>query len=185
MLIARLNRGPDRIQAMGFSVCDGELCFRGIKVGMDWKNAQRLSLGTEKLCDARIFDIGDPLKRANIGVWPSDDKTTVQEIMFAGSHQYHGLTAADLLQYFGYPCHVILKGDKTGIFGAVLAYPKLIAGVFLKGTRISMDSQVYQIRIVATEKLQQCPKDPMHEADPWLGFTSIDVYIAGYRRALR
>jgi hypothetical protein len=151
---------------------------------MNWKEAQRLSLGTETLYDARIFNIGVPLKRANIGVWPSDDKTTVQEIIFAGSRQYHGLTAADLLQHFGYPCHLILKGDKSGIFGAVFAYPKLIAGVFLKGTRLSLDSPVYEIRVVTTEKTLACPKGPMHEADPWLGFTSIDVYLAVYRRAL-
>jgi hypothetical protein len=39
-LLVRLNREPGPLQALGFDVCDGEPCFRGIKVGTGWKEAK-------------------------------------------------------------------------------------------------------------------------------------------------
>src|SRR5262245_22764828 len=39
VLIGRSNHAPSRLEALGFDVCASEPCFRGIKVGTDWKTA--------------------------------------------------------------------------------------------------------------------------------------------------
>jgi hypothetical protein len=41
VVTVRLNRTPDRLQTLGFDVCDGEPCFRGITLGMAWEEVRR------------------------------------------------------------------------------------------------------------------------------------------------
>jgi hypothetical protein len=50
-LVVRLNREPGPLEALGFDACDGEPCFRSIKVGMDWVEAsQRLPMAITHFC---------------------------------------------------------------------------------------------------------------------------------------
>src|ERR1041385_3523867 len=42
IVLGRLNGAPDKLQALGLGMCDGEPCFRGIKVGTDWASVLAL-----------------------------------------------------------------------------------------------------------------------------------------------
>src|SRR5947209_1308196 len=37
VMLSRADSGPDTLQQIGFDVCGGEPCFRGIKAGADWR----------------------------------------------------------------------------------------------------------------------------------------------------
>jgi hypothetical protein len=42
VVLVRLNPAPSTLQQIGFGVCDGELCFRGVKIGMNWNQASAM-----------------------------------------------------------------------------------------------------------------------------------------------
>src|SRR5258707_15320662 len=70
--MGRLNPAPDVLQTLGFAVCDGDPCFRGIKVGMTWDDAQRNW--------PPASGVNDPSNNYTMAIVPSGDGKIVWQI---------------------------------------------------------------------------------------------------------
>src|SRR5437762_2570935 len=72
IVVGRLNPAPDVLQTLGFSMCEGDPCYRGIKPSMDWNEAisQWPTVGT----------VSDPSDTYVISLIPSDDEKVVRGI---------------------------------------------------------------------------------------------------------
>jgi hypothetical protein len=106
IVVARANRGPDRLQAMGFGLCDGEPCWRGLKPGTDWQKTQHvLPEVTESSSPITVTFKGID-EYVTILVYSSRDKKTVSSIILVADLASSPPTVADLVQYLGYPCAV-------------------------------------------------------------------------------
>jgi hypothetical protein len=182
--IMRANAGQDKLQAFGFEMCNGEPCFRGIKVGMPWSEALRLSQDATEVGPPIVFDFSKVGEGVDVAIYPSDNKKAVEAIILATSRTYYRLLAKDIVQHFGNPCRVELKGDRNGVYGAELVYPRLKAGVLLQEFRIATDSKVWAITIKNYYESDACFGPPELQVDSWHGFTSVDMYVAPHRRAL-
>jgi hypothetical protein len=181
--IVRANGGQDRLQAMGFGVCDGEPCFRGIRVGMPWSEAQRLSLDATESGPPIDFVIDENGKNTPVSVYPSDDGKTVLGIVLNVRSLYPPLSAADIVLHYGYPCRVEYIASSTG-GGAILVFPKLKSSINLPDFRLSLDSSVAAIPISESRDSNPCSDGKREERGPWRGFTSAEVYLARNRSAL-
>jgi hypothetical protein len=94
------------------------------------------------------------------------------------------LTAADLVQHFGYPCGVQVIPDDSGINQVVLIYPQIQARIFLETQGLSLDSRFKAIEIWdESNQVNFCTDRTNDEFNgSWRGFTSVDVYLTRNRR---
>src|SRR5690349_14753717 len=75
--VGRLDQSPTRLQLLGIDICDGQPCYRGIKVGADW--AKTLKMFPEGIMNQNDFnDQLDPVTQLAFG--PSADNQTVDVI---------------------------------------------------------------------------------------------------------
>jgi hypothetical protein len=189
--IVRAQGGLDRLQAMGFGVCEGEPCFRGIKVGMDWAAARRLrSESSGKVAEDSPLLIFVPDKNTGnaIVVNPTEDGKTVSSITFeSNSSPTSWPSAADVIQRFGYPCGVFIAAwNEDGTGGIFLIYPKMTTYIAVQDSRLSLDSPSWSLIIQERNSAYiSCLASSKEYKGPWYGFTLLkDVYRARNRRAL-
>jgi hypothetical protein len=186
--IVRANGGQDRLQAMGFGVCDGEPCFRGIKVGVSWNEAERLSQDAIQIGPPMVFILSDINEGLEVVIHPSEDGKTAEWITLTAYSPTAGmqLSAAELVLHFGYPCGVHVLVDDNGIRGIVLIYPQIQARVYAEAQGLSLHSPFRSIDIWnGSNQLDFCKVKTNQEVDgPWRGFTSVDMYLARNRRDL-
>jgi hypothetical protein len=182
--IVRANGGPGRMGAMGFGVCDGGTCFRGIKVGMSWSETARLIPDATEIGPPIIFNFGSADEALIVLVYPSDDGKTVWGIVLEGNSLNSRLSAGDVVQHFGYPCRVELSADYIG-GAAMLVYPHHMSSLFVDDFRLSAESSVWAIAISEPIGSDPCSRAQKEQSGPWRGFTSGDVYFARNRRDLR
>jgi hypothetical protein len=133
-LLVRLNREPGPLQALGFDMCDGEPCWRGIKPGTDWEEARSripdlviddvperrykatLALTiplpepvivTEK-DGSRVEKLGGPVPRPKpLYLVADQDGKTVEALWFERLHlEPHSVTLGNVVAKYGPPCKV-------------------------------------------------------------------------------
>jgi hypothetical protein len=121
LLIARESPAPGRLQGLGFGMCDGEPCFRGIKVGMDWGEARRLVPDVTASRSGITFSFEGIDEHVTVFVSPSRDKKTVSSIRLEADLSSSPPSVADLVQYLGYPCAV----KPGGLSWTTLLYPRV------------------------------------------------------------
>jgi hypothetical protein len=184
VLVARANGGQDRLQAMGFGACDGEPCFRGIKVGMRWSEAKRVSPDASEIGLPIVVNFDGMDETVVVYNYSSGDGKTVLGTILETNSFNTRLSVADAVRHFGPPCRVELDNDYLGRSGAVLIYPRLKSRVFVVGFRFSLDSTLYMINISEPIDTDPCSGVESEYSGPWRGFTSGEVYLARNRRAL-
>jgi hypothetical protein len=182
--IGRASGGQGKLQAMGFGVCEGKPCFRGIKVGMSWRETARLMPDATEIGPPIIFNFGSADEAVIVLVYPSDDGKTVWGIVLEGNSLNSRLSAGDVVQQFGYPCRIELSADYIG-GAAMLVYPHHMSSLFVNDFRLSADSSVWAIAISEPIGSDPCSRAQKEQSGPWRGFTSGDVYFARNRRELR
>jgi hypothetical protein len=198
VVIARASAGPDRLAALGFGVCDGEPCFRGIKPGMSWEETRH------RLPDAiesREFRVHLELSVNkdgidSVGIWPSEDAKTVAAII-PTAKDYMPFTPGDVMLRYGPPCSVyIFYADSIpGVMR--LIYPNIDIAVHIRigdyfnpqqppEFRLQVGSPVWEILIVKESSFGTCDTPISEGYGPefglWHGFTSPYVYGTRTRR---
>jgi hypothetical protein len=181
--IVRANGGQDRLAALGFGVCDGEPCFRGLKVGMDWSETQRLIPEATKIGPPITFVFNDGDEKVAVLIYPSSDEKTVWWINLETSPLSSGISAADTIQRFGFPCGVMLDLD-PGFSPFLLIYRNTMAEFKLQPMRLSLESPIGALQIRAPDSPVVCPTYTHMAYGPWYGFTSMEVYLARNRRMM-
>jgi hypothetical protein len=194
ILIARANPAPDRLQALGFDVCDGEPCWRGIKLGMEWQQAKRLLPEaieqTERLPYHLTLFVRNPGLQ-KIKIWTGRDGKTVEAIT-ASPEEYDEtlppfIMAGDAVVHYGLPCRVESAFHPDGSMGQLqLIYPKVLVLTIYpqQSMRLRVDSAV-DLLITGNEegyRMVGCDDSVGHQIHPWYGFTSGRVYELRTRR---
>jgi hypothetical protein len=203
IVVARISRAPGPLQAFGFDVCDGEPCFWGIRLGMDWQTVQAKT--TE---DQQLFSNLVEFEIENHVIAVRQDKGTVSQIKLSTRNsgtRAGRLTVGAIIAQYGPPCAVkINEIDKRKwefsypnslvemilIPGPEELGPALrkfgVPNSFIKNAiteprlRLHMDLPVQTFTVHATK---QCKV--VHNAlnGAWRGLTTSDIYQALYRRS--
>lgn len=191
VLIARANRAPDRLQAIGFDVCEGDLCFRGIKRGMAWEQARNRIPEAFPANNALVIPI---LESANVYIISSRNKAQVENIATVGIQQIaRPLSAGEIVARYGAPCYLVFHRNASSEIQ--MHYPNLVISlnaeiapsyVTIAYYRVELSTIVYSIQVSRGRYPNPCGNgayDSDNESGgPWYGFTSNDVYRARFRR---
>lgn len=123
--LARSDGTPTRLQALGFAICDGGPCFRGIKPGASLATAQKLFPDAVMSYDGlQMNNVGD---LPTVIFHPSTDNATIESIWLP-SFEFdppQPFTLADVIVQYGSPCHVVMYYGDTGPYFLDVIYPKM------------------------------------------------------------
>jgi hypothetical protein len=189
--IGRLDHTPDALQVLGFDVCDGEACFRGVKPGMPWTKAQ------EKFPNALVWPralgfLLSPEILADVMVTQSEDGATVDSI-FGPTHQVElpRIELGTIVARYGAPCRVVL--GYTNVYDTDtptrmgLIYPTFTVQVsfepitkanaqFVRSNyRLQSNMPIEAFRIYKPDPSNTCvSRLPFFGS--WYGFTLFEIY---------
>jgi hypothetical protein len=184
--IVRVNGGQDRLQAMGFGVCDGEPCWQGIRVGMDWEEAERLGHDAVQIRPRMYFGFSTVTESINVQIDPTENGKSVLGIALEVSSiaPQLSITTADIIRLFGSPCLIAMYDDFPDIQYSMFIYPQLQAGFYLRSSRLQLDSPVGWVTISKPTEPNACMDRKRDQNSSWRGFTTVQIYSARNRRAL-
>ena len=195
-LVGRLDHSPSKLQDLGFGQCNGEACFRGIKLGTDWATAQEIlpkavtSGGTLEL----PINVENILTiRLSSG---TESSRTVQfmgvDLAEPGSSQLSATNAGAIVSEYGAPCRLQLYYGYGVSRVMLFIYPTLTVFVDVPnrkpypGTdfRLQPSSPVVGFWITGTNGGARCQNATTEYVGTWQGFASADVYHARYLHEL-
>jgi hypothetical protein len=189
--IGRLDHSPDALQALGFDVCDGEPCFRGVKPGMDWAQAQQLVSGTF-ITENTLYV---PLNEASdIMVGRSQDGKTVERIISPSGSGSPTIDLGTVLLRYGRPCRMILEqtdaADQIDVpYRVYLFYPTLTVLVIFEHAypvvrsnyRLKSNTPI-QFWVAKPDPDKWCDMPDSSFIGAWYGFTSFENYEDQFQR---
>jgi hypothetical protein len=192
VLVARAGDTRDTLRELGFDLCGGEPCWRGLKPGMPWNNVKGMQLAT--FTDPRSPNLNYVQWHTNsaVVVFASSDMSVVERVFTATYSPPYRLpiTAGQIVAQYGPPCRV---EETYGTNGSALRliYPAITAVVPFNGSfqngyaYVTPDSP---LTFFYLWKAQQdlCPSGPRVTPGAWYGdwqgFATYDVYhIRSYR----
>jgi hypothetical protein len=186
-LLVRLNREPGPLEALGFDVCDGEPCFRGIKAGMNWEEAKRHLPNAEHVEDDpnhMTLSLGTP-EFLNITVQRSNDGLV--ENVYAGETnrmKWPFIRAGDVILLYGSPCRVTVVHKGEIFLTATLIYPNQVFELRLYD-RFGADTPIAGLKIARLYAGKSFCDVPLDQYEyPYYGFALAKVYEAPNRRSL-
>src|SRR5688572_23445239 len=112
VVIARVNRSPNRLQALGFDVCEGEPCWRGIRPGMDWETVRNMfpnaRIGT--YAEGQPYLMIDTASEDSSHAYVYSDGASVGRIVFWRDHFPLLITPGEIVARYGSPRCLVLGG---------------------------------------------------------------------------
>jgi hypothetical protein len=188
--LGRLDHTPTTLQTLGFDKCDGDLCFRGLKPGMDWAKAQPL-LTEGKWTGSRLDLIVNSNGINQIQIAPSSDDKFIDRIGFYSGSFNDPLpfTVGNIVAQYGPPCRISLDYSDRGAV-MYLIYPMLeiradlIVNNVYQAARLQVNSTSVAFTITTNSDTHITCSTPqiISGIGPWHGFTSMEIY---YERSLR
>jgi hypothetical protein len=191
-LLVRLNREPGPLQALGFDVCDGEPCFLGIKVGMDWSEAVNILPDSLTGYGVLVPPVSVPALEGLV-IRPSQDGTQVEEIRHFNVARRTGypITLGAMVELYGPPCRVFWN-DLEGVSPRVhMIYPGMEIKFDIPPLstlsaqpryRVELNMSAYEL-LIRTSNDATC-KMIAPDFGRWHGFASADTYLARNWRVL-
>jgi hypothetical protein len=192
--IAQVNTASDRLETLGFDVCDREACFRGIKLRMEWLKVQAQHLEAEKRDEHTIIYAVKGVTVRGIALTATPDLREVQSIhIFDDLAMFLPITAGEGVARYGLPCKVLVSYIRTANRSKTrvmyLEYPTLLAvAVTDPYDRLRPDAPLTAFSISRNYSGTSCKviiyPDSSEELWPssWRGFASTKLYLADYRR---
>lgn len=189
--IARLNRTPDTLQALGFDVCDGEPCFRGIKPGTDWAKVQSLLPTVVRERSFLVLPVNAEGIKSVVFERGTDGERTVGLIALTSAkpQKEYPFTPGAMISRFGPPCRVQFFEIDNLLMAVYLVYPTMVVTFPNWASsnrqpspdfRFRLDTPAYEfwIKMGSPETCQLATE----RFGTWQGFTTASVYYARYRR---
>jgi hypothetical protein len=187
VVLVRLNSAPSKLQQIGFAVCDGEPCFRGIKLGAKLEQVRQLFPDAVEETDRVEIPLGDAhiiIKVDDSGVY------RVQASKSFNADHAPLVRAGEFIALYGSPCSVVFVDEDARFPLLGLVYPELLV---VLGELSSPDNPVdFRLRPdqdtasfqIDTNFGWKCSdtSDPRQSA--WHGFTSVEIYRARFARAV-
>jgi hypothetical protein len=189
IMIGRRNAPPGDLQQLGFEDCDGDLCFRGLKLGMvwdqtGWKETQRLFV--------------DPWA-GDYGITPIQGVSAANVITLKGITVTSGLsrkplpvTLGALVARLGSPCRVAFNfyTNTSQVESIQLWFSTLTVAIRLARSTdvpLRLDTATDSLLIsrhgfLSQEGANRCAEPPDQFIQNWQGFTFVQVYQTRSRR---
>jgi hypothetical protein len=128
VVVARVARPPDRLQALGFEVCDGEPCWRGVKPGMAWATVRVMfpngRVGTSVLGQPHLMIDIDSAESSHAYIY--SDGATIERIVIWRDHFPLPVTPGEIVARYGSPRCVVIGGfNSVPIFDSTMLYATL------------------------------------------------------------
>lgn len=192
VLIARANSAPNRLQALGFDLCGGNPCFRGIKPGAVWTEVSRLLPNVVSAFPMLEFPI-NRVDNTSAVFYPSRNGKVVETIeLKLGIGLQHGLTIGDVVARLGQPCRIVFFAGTRGGTIANVTFPGVTLNVFVPMSeagiyRLRHDLPINIVWLASNDLARafcNCDQDEaaFQDCNPWNGFTSMAVYHARIKR---
>jgi len=179
--IGKLDRAPDTLQTLGFDLCDGEPCFRGIKPGMSWAEARRQYPHALVSKGELLLPLND-LDDTELIVRQSADGLTVQSLSILSTREHSFVPA---LVQGNPPCRILLFGGPPR--AATLVYPHIGVGIVFVGNTADPYLNRIKIKLYARTVVIHNSKDAClfpvdNYTGIWHGFASMRTYLNRFRR---
>jgi hypothetical protein len=193
-LAGRLDPAPNRLETLGFGLCDGEACYNHIKLGIDWRTV--LDLFPDAFPTSASLEHHIDAGKIRSILLSNVDSDVLQFITIVRADLYNprllSTTAGDIVAQYGAPCRVVLKGTDGTRNMMLLIYPTLTVHVWVvirdQDNRASYwllpDSPVWNVWIMRAKEYGTCSDPTQEDRGAWHGFTSRDIYLARYARVL-
>jgi hypothetical protein len=181
----------DPLQAVGFTMCDGDPCFRGIKPGTDWAAVQETFPVTE---DIPYFD--HPIGTDNVhhvSIIAADETEKVTDIVVERETRTNPLpfTIGNIITRYGPPCRIYFNyTNATALQSMLMLYPSLTVSIVPNtpnnpsAFRFHSEVPADEFAITSGNADGTCDTPTTRDFGPWQGFTSLDIYRDRYLRAV-
>ena len=192
--LGRADSNPTALQRLGLTLCGGEACFRGIRVGTDWQTVRRLvPEAVERFGSYELPLRADTLRNVRIGVEVPGVNVQFVKIESADVAQplrLSSITAGAIVAQYGAPCRLYLTYVGVNPFQMTLIYPTLSVSAYLipdspsgsVGFRLRPDSPLGNFSITKLTYYGDCEHVVPAIGGVWHGFTSSEVYRALFQR---
>lgn len=196
LLVGRRNAGLPVLRTLGFDVCEGKPCYKGIRPGMEWASAQR------QLASNRSGNSGTPGTAASVTVNASDvassnvpiddvqlyseGSTMVKAIAVEGlTEQGLPITIGAIIAQYGTPCRLDWYGNDYGPNRVFINYPDLLVFATIAiqpvdnpaDLRLQPNTPVQELWITDDGDGRSCSTPVSGTSGPWRGFISVDGYL--------
>ena len=188
-MAGRLDLKMSKLQALGFEVCTGTPCFKGVTIGTDWTTVQQLF--PDGATDHDYLQVASNLDAAHpILIKPSWGDKTVESISLGSGRadQPLPIDAQDVITQYGAPKRVYLDYS-SGAPIMVIVYPMMTVRLDLRmknsddanNYMLQWTSPVIQLSIVVPDVTAgyapgTCCNQTWIDSGPWHGFIPIDLY---------
>ncbi len=132
----RTDTHPDNLQLIGFDLCGGQPCFKGIIPGVTTWEQAKPNIGSIANHDF-LVDSTSGASQGNVGVYIASDARTVGLVQ----QTVYNIRLLDVIQKYGVPCSVSMSGDTTYTY-AIIMYPRMEIFVSIKSERLEPLSSV-------------------------------------------
>jgi len=185
---------------VGVDVCEGNPCFKGVRIGMDWAQAEN-AFPYATMQDSYLH-IPSNIEGTRIGIFPSKNGKSVYAISFEmQTESGAGLPfkADEVIAQYGMPCRVYLEYGDSYPGNMIIIYPTMTVRFNLQvknpddsyDYRLQMDTPVLDFTMVENgDSWTTCEGIATQQFGPWHGFTSANRYLtynlndlAAYQRA--
>ncbi len=195
--VGRLDHTPNTLQELGFGLCDGEACFRGIKLGTDWQTVHRvLPQAAKSYSVLELLIRPDTMRIVRVGVEAPGVNVKYINIEAVDANQplrLTSITAGNIIAQYGAPCRLYLTYMGADPFQMVFIYPTLVVSAYVVGDhprdagslRLQPNSPLGNFSITKVTYYGDCEHGPLAVGGDWQGFTSPAVYRARFLRASR
>jgi hypothetical protein len=185
VVIMRLAAAPSTLQQIGFSVCDGEPCFRGIKLGAKLEQVRELFPDAVEETDRVEIPLGDAhiiIKVDDSGVY------RVQASKSFNADHAPLVRAGEFIALYGSPCSVVFVDEDARFPLLGLVYPELLVVLGELSSpdnpvdfRLKPDQDTASFQI-DTNFGWKCSDTSDPRQGAWHGFTSVEIYRARFAR---
>jgi hypothetical protein len=184
--LGRTDHTPNTLQALGFDVCDGEPCFRGVKIGDDWEKSK--ARFPEDVVDFQTLAAkSEDIK--GIYITTAEDLITVHTIFIVLRNTQTLFTVQAFIMRYGIPCRVWLSNDADVYQHMRFYYRDMEISMEIEASpydpqefRLKAKTPVKRIAILTPISFAPCDMPTDRRFGVWHGFTSADVYLRHFLR---
>lgn len=193
VVITRLSQPETVLSQLGFAMCDGQPCFRGIKVGASW-SALRDEYAAHWVATINVIDIPVAVGNLNaVRLTPTEQSLGVRRMVLqrVSGGQPLPIQAGDLLLRFGVPCKIGAIDHENGIPSQMIfIYPDTTTIIAQSVRRYPSrgtipliryffrpESPVWMFVISLDHEFGTCRDAPFGK---WHGFASAETYLRYY-----
>jgi hypothetical protein len=180
VVVARANRTPSPLQALGFGMCDGEPCWRGIKPGMKWEALK--TVGSARLGNPYewSFRLNEQPPVAWISIGRSVDPNIIGTMsVLPDTVGPLPISVSDWVIQYGPPCSVLITGSQWRMMYPIMASSGGFSSSATGGVYLSPETSLTNFHFWDIDQglcraiVPGVPESPFRE---WRGFASYETY---------